>query len=342
MRYVMALEGGGSKTACLIADENPRIVGHGLGGPTNVNFVTPAVARQSVVDAVASALSSCASRPERIDAVCVSHGAADWEEAVRQMVSFGRAVGAGEAEVVRVANLRSRYGVVVIAGTGSVACAVNRKGEAYSSGGWGTPLGDEGGAVDIAMKAIAAAIRAQDGRGRATGLVDEVVAYFGLNHVRDLVPLFYQTGVARHRIGALFYRVHCRAREGDPVARTLLAHAGRELGLCAAAAIRRAGMQDEMFDVAVSGGVTRAGELVLGPMRATVQKRAQGARVWAAKLQPVCGALLIALREAGVPAGVASRVRLRREIRRAGLEGWPGSELEKGGESVSASMVRGM
>jgi len=126
------------------------------------------------------------------------------------------------------------------------------------------------------------------------------------------------------------------------VARSLLTYAGRELGLCAAAAIGRAGMQDEAFDVVVSGGVTRAGELVLSPMRTLVRKRAPRARVWRATLEPVCGALLIALREAGVSAGLASRGRLRREIRRAGLEGWPGSELEKGGKSVSASVVRGM
>jgi len=340
MRYAMALEGGGSKTACLIADQAARIVGHGVGGPTNLNFVSADVARQSVVDAVRSALDSCAHGPGRIEVVCSGHGAPDWEEAVRQIVPFGRGMGAGEDEVVRVANLRSRYGVVVIAGTGSMARAVNRKGQSFGSGGWGTPLGDEGGAVDIAMKAIQAAIRAHDGRGRATALADEVVSYFGLNHLRGLVSVFYQTGVARHRIGALFYRVARSAREGDAVARSLLAYGGRELGLLAAAAIERAGMKGEAFDVVVSGGVVRAGgETVLAPMRRVVQKRAPRARVWRARLDPVCGALIIALREAGASREVASRTNVMREIRRAGLQDWPGAVLEKGGEGVGASVV---
>jgi N-acetylglucosamine kinase len=339
MPYVMGLEGGGTKTACLIADENARIVGHGLGGPTNRNFVRPAVARKSILDAVRLAVKSCSARPKRIDVCCMAYADAEAQALVRRVIPVDRIIPSNEDEVARTANLSSTFGVVVVAGTGSMARAINKKGQGASTGGWGTPLGDEGGAVDVAMKAIAAAIRASDGRGPATRLQEEVVEYFGLANIRELVPLFYQKGVLRHRIGGFFANVLDAAREGDGVAKGILRYAGRELGLCAAAAIRRAGMESEAFDVVVCGGVAQAGALVLRPLANEVRKIAPRARVWSERLSPVCGALLIALRELGLPLNDALRKKLQASIREAGLVGWPSKAVLEGGTDVGRAMA---
>lgn len=339
MGCAVGLEGGGTKTACLIADDDLRILGHGLGGPTNRYFVSAAVAARSVLDAFRAAVGRCSPRPKKIDVLCMAFADPQVQGRLRRVIPVDRVITSSEDEVARTANLPGGFGVVVIAGTGSMARAVNRKGQAASAGGWGPILGDEGSAVDIAMKAILAAIRSTDGREQPTRLPAAVIDYFGLDDLGGLIPLFYQRGVPRHRIGGLFRQVLRLAREGDPVARRIIRDAGKELGILAAGAARRAGMQRQAFDVVVCGGVAQAGPLVMPAVARQVKKVAPRARIWPERLPPVCGALLLAYREMGFALDQAARARLRASMREAGLHGWPSRAVMEGGLDVSATMA---
>jgi N-acetylglucosamine kinase len=343
-RFVMGLDGGGTKTACLVADEHLRSFGHGLGGPTNLNFVSAEVACQSVLQAATGALDTCPVRPARLAAICAVMAGADLLEPLARLIPLGEIIHAGESAPVRAANFSSSAGVVVIAGTGSMASGQNSKGERASAGGWGSTLGDEGSAYDIAMHAVIAAIRAQDGRGQPTALAQVVREHFNISSLGELVNIFYHRGVARHELSRLFPKVAMAARQGDQVARDLLRCAGKELGICAAAAIRRLNMQSEAVEVVASGGVIKAGHLIMRPLRAAVRRAAPQAKVYATRLEPVAGALLMALEHIGLENNARMRSRLIRRLRAEGLGDWPWREILKlagvdaeawGGKSLS-------
>ena len=70
-------------------------------------------------------------------------------------------------------------GVVLIAGTGVVALAIGADGGLRTADGWGPWLGDEGGGAWIGAAGLRAALRAHDGRGPSTTLLDAARARFG-------------------------------------------------------------------------------------------------------------------------------------------------------------------
>jgi len=310
-QMVIGIDGGGTKTACIVADQSGVILGRGLGGPTNPMFVGVQRARQSAKRALTQALKEIGNQDHVFAAACCSgpHSEQIIAEVILRTVEVGAVLTVEEDEPVRFAATGGDYGVVVIAGTGSKAFARDRRGHKATAGGWGDRLGDEGSAGDIAVRALRAAVRAVDGRGAPTVLVNSVREHFGVDDLQELKPIFYPSGVPRHELVEFFHRVLAAARSGDRVAQGIFNEAGQELGLAALAVMRALDMLRNSVPVVLAGGVVVTGELVLGPMCRTISRQAPRAEVVPTPCQPVVGDALLALRTAGV--AVTRRLRGR-------------------------------
>lgn len=84
-----------------------------------------------------------------------------------------------DAVIAHAGALGGKPGVVLIAGTGVVALAIDATGALRTADGWGSWLGDEGGGAWIGTAGLRAALRAHDGRGPSTALLDAARARFG-------------------------------------------------------------------------------------------------------------------------------------------------------------------
>ena len=191
MRYVLGIDGGGSRTACLAADETGRLLGYGHGGPVNTNYVLRQEAVASLKRAISTALESAQLRGEQIDTLCMSAPMAP--DAVEEVVEeFGvrRIRRAAEGETPRWAArfwIDGCVGVTVDAGTGSIARGWTRDGRQAGAGGWGATLGDEGSGYWISLQAMMAVLQAHDGRIKETMLADRVLEHFGTSDVLEMV-----------------------------------------------------------------------------------------------------------------------------------------------------------
>src|ERR1700681_4866894 len=179
----LGIDGGGSKTSCLIGDET-SVLGAGTGAASNVVRVGEAQARESLATAIRQACRVANLEPSQISNVCVGlAGAARPEinELVKDIVSE---VIAGEIKpnevrvvgdmvIVLEAAFGSGPGVIVIAGTGSIAYGRNGEGQTARAGGWGFAISDEGSGHWIGRAVVAAAIRACDGgEGQNVGALE--------------------------------------------------------------------------------------------------------------------------------------------------------------------------
>jgi N-acetylglucosamine kinase-like BadF-type ATPase len=199
-------------------------------------------------------------------------------------------------------------GVLVIAGTGSVAYGQNATGGVSRIGGFGYLIDDAGGGVSIGQAALRAALRAAEGRAPATVLLSMVSARWGgWPQIRRLV---YGEGGGRMLLASLAPLVAKAARRGDRVARGILADAGRALGELVVTAATDLGLLRDPFSVFPVGGVFEMGDLVLDPMRKVLTQRAPRGRCRHPKFPPEVGAALMALEAAGVPATPAILRRL--------------------------------
>jgi N-acetylglucosamine kinase-like BadF-type ATPase len=188
-------------------------------------------------------------------------------------------------------------GVVLIAGTGSIAYGVNQHGYAARAGGWGFVLGDEGSGFWIGRQALVAVVREADGRGPRTRLTPLVLEHFTLPQVTGLVHEVYDKGLHRQAIAALGPVVERARAEGDVVAAEILRNAGAELTLAAASVIERLQMRGDAFQTVLVGGMFRVIPWLVEDVTARLAEVAPRATVMCLDVEPAMGAVHLALKE---------------------------------------------
>jgi len=304
--FVLGVDGGGSRTRCVIADLSGRVLTKGTAGPSNPLTVGVEAAGEAISEAVEAAVRSCGDVIHRFRAACLGVAGVDRpygrEALQREVMSLGlaeRLLVVTDAAAALAGATGCSAGVVVVAGTGSIAYGVNAGGETARAGGWGWMVDDEGSGYDIGRRAMAAALRAYDGRGEQTILADKVKAELALGDLRELIDRLYVTGMKSHEVAALAPLVVEAAAQGDEVAVRILREAGVELGRAAGAVIRRLRLQGR-FTVAETGGVFQFGETICAAFEETVHKAAPECSIGPSRFEPAVGAVLLALQELGV------------------------------------------
>ncbi|MGE5561189.1 MAG: N-acetylglucosamine kinase [Chloroflexota bacterium] len=304
-RLIAAIDGGGTKTTCLVADTEGTILGRGDGGPANSRVSPPDLVTRSLVGALTAACSAagCGSEPrDALLRVCVAAASPPdlVAAALASVMPAERVTVVHEATMALLGALGGSIGCVVLAGTGSFARARGPGGIECHVGGWGVLLGDEGSAYDIGRLALVAVARAADGRGPSTALSDIILEHWGLADPYELKRAVYSGDMTQARIAALAPLVTRAAGRGDHVATAILSNAGRALAVAAATAIRGAGLADGPVTVSTAGGVWRAGDLVTRPFSDELRRMVPEATVTKPLFEPVVGGLLYALNECGV------------------------------------------
>lgn len=301
--YVLGVDGGGTKTTCVLLDKGKKELGRGSGGPSNHQNVGVERTKESIQQAIQGALAMANLPLDTVGAICLGMAGADrpQDEAVicdivRQIHRFPHILVYNDAVAALVGGIGKLEGIVIIAGTGSIAYGVNARGEERRAGGWGYLLGDEGSGYAIGLAALRAAVRAYDGRGASTCLGERLLAHMGLPRVEDLFSLLYLKGFGVDDIANLAPIVTDAAREGDAVAVGILSEAGQELGLAANAVVRGLGMEDEDFEVVLVGGVFKSGPVLLEALRRSILAFAPKAEIIFPRHGPATGAALLALR----------------------------------------------
>jgi N-acetylglucosamine kinase-like BadF-type ATPase len=255
---VVGVDGGTTKTIALVADGRGHILGAGRGG--NSNWTGPDVERpmQVVIDTVRQALKQTGLCGDDIAMGVFGLAGADWpEDYERRQVVLERSgiarrvVVKNDALVGWRAGTRERYGVVIVAGTGSNTAIIAPDGREWCYGYYVR----YGGAGDVARDAIYAVLRQQDGRGPPTSLTEIVLSRLGYPHAEALLKALYTHKLDPQQVLTLCPLVFEAAYSGDEVATSLIVRQGEALAEYATAGIKRFGMQDLAFDVVLSGSL---------------------------------------------------------------------------------------
>lgn len=266
---MLAIEGGGTKTRILLADAAGNVLARELGGPASGLYVRP----RAYVRGIRPLLRRVRRVADRLGGRVTTAGLGApmdrtrVEECVRQIFGPVRFVGVGENEMA-LALYGLRWGISLVAGTGSSCRATNERGEHAGCGGFGPQFGDAGSGYYIGRSAISAAMLAGDGRGAPTVLSEKLCAFYGIARVREIFQFVDRSGhVAGPKVAALTPKVFEAALEGDIVANRICRDAGRELGKLVAAAAHRLAWRKQPVPLVLTGGVFNGGDLILAPLR---------------------------------------------------------------------------
>jgi glucosamine kinase len=295
MRYVLGIDAGGTKTVGLLADETGAVVAEARGGGANLQ-THGELGVEKVFDEIMDTLAL----HHPISAVCLGIAGVDrpHDEAVirgilRRLGHRETARVVNDGAIALVAGAPDRVGVVVLAGTGSIAYGADRSGRTARAGGYGFLLADEGSGYWLGHQSLRATVRADDGRGPQTRLQALVFEALDVASVAELIPRVYEKGLPKHRVAALASLVQRAADEGDPVAAGLIESAGLELALAARSVARQLDFGDEPFPVVLAGGVFKGCPSVAQSL--SRQLDLPKARPTILSVEPAHGAVALAL-----------------------------------------------
>lgn len=235
MPLFLGVDGGQSSTTALIGDETGRVVGYGRAGPCN--HVRGPGGREKFVAAIEGCLAQ-AGRAAGIDALATqweaaclgfSGGPADKQSILESMLRTGRLIVTTDALIALTGATGGEAGIIVIAGTGSIAFGRDDAGRTARAGGWGYVFGDEGGGFDITRQALRAMLRAEEGWGPSTALREALLAATGAANANHLLHSFYTSDFPRPRVASYAKVVDELARAGDIVSREILDEAAARL-----------------------------------------------------------------------------------------------------------------
>jgi len=295
MRYVIGIDAGGTKTIALLADETGRVLAEARGGGANLQThgelevekvfdeVMEAVRQGRTISAVGLGIAGV-DRP---------HDEALIRAILRRLGHRETAVVVNDAAIALVAGAPERVGIVVLAGTGSIAYGADAAGKTARSGGFGFLLADEGSGYWLGHQALRAVVRAADGRGPATRITPVLFEALEVTSVDELVPRVYEKGLPKHRIAALAGVVQKAHDQGDDVARGLIELGAHELALAARAVARQLELGSGPFPVVLAGGAFKACPGMLEPLGRDIGL--PGARPVLLEGEPARGAVRLAL-----------------------------------------------
>jgi N-acetylglucosamine kinase-like BadF-type ATPase len=300
--YVLGIDAGGTKTVCQLADGSGTVVAEARGGGANLQAVGELEVEKVLHEVMETALGERDIVPA---AICLGIAGVDREDDAGVVRGIMRRIGykarvlvVNDALVALEAGAPGAPGIVVIAGTGSIAYGRNAAGEAARAGGWGYVLGDEGSGYWIGRLALRAVVRESDRRGEPTSLTPRVLRHFGVAKPEDLVHQIYYRPLKPSAIAALATEVQHARDEGDGVAAHILDAGARELVAAAQSVALRLAMADESFAFILSGGIFQAVPWLSAELKRRLPSVAPYADVRMLACEPAQGAVRLALAEA--------------------------------------------
>jgi len=259
--HVLGIDAGGTKTVCLLADERGDVVAESRGPGANLHAAGEETVERVLQQVVAGALDG---RPVVPAAICLGIAGVDRQHEADTIAAIMRRIGhrsrvlvVNDALIALAAGAGDDPGIVIISGTGSIVYGRNQRGEAARAGGWGHMIGDEGSGYWIGREALAAVMRAGDGRGPETQLQADVLAHFGIADLSRMPGIVYDRDVPRMSVAALGPIVDRAAGQGDAVARRIIDMAADELALAARSVATRLEMRGDAFTFLLAGTVFR-------------------------------------------------------------------------------------
>src|SRR4051812_48197977 len=230
----LGVDGGQTSTVALIADETGRVLGRGKGGPCN--HVGPAEGRARFFSALGDSLTeACAQAGVTREDVgfasaCLgfSGGPQDKDAYVRELIRSDRYRVTHDAEIALEGATEGLPGIIVIAGTGSMAFGRNGEGEWSRAGGWGYAFGDEGGAFYLARQVLRSALAFEEGWGPPSKLYRKLLNAAEAKTADQILRWFY-AGQPRSVIASYAALLDEAEREDDDLARVILTEGAGEL-----------------------------------------------------------------------------------------------------------------
>src|SRR5437773_4222970 len=293
----LGVDAGASHCSVVLGGEDLKVLGRAEGPPSAMKPGGAAAAAAVIADTSRRAAAQARAPLPAARAVVGAAGAGRAQEqaelaAAVTQAGLARSVRVvPDGEVALMAAFEGRPGIIINAGTGSVAFARDPAGQLHRAGGYGWQLGDEGGGYWLGRRALDVAARAQDGRGEGSTLLARLLGALGLQTFDDLVR--WTATATPAQVAALAPHVINAAGDGEAVAQRAVEEAAREL-VALVLTLERHYPGTGPVSVATAGGLLVAHAPLAEAFRTRLAAESNRARLVTTRVDTPVGALKLA------------------------------------------------
>lgn len=301
MPYFLGIDGGGSKTDCLLVNESGQILSVSDGIGTSYRQY----GKDEVIKTLRQLSERCLSKagvlPVQVSGVCVGlpaygeNASADSDIIFAVEAFLSKVIFVNDVQVGWAGSLACQAGINVVAGTGSIAFGCDGEGNTARSGGWTEVFSDEGSAYWVAVRGMQLFTKQADGRAAKGELYRIIRDAYCIQDDFKFVSVAESELLPRRDKTAAFQKLIAdAAKAGDLSVLAIYTEAAKELASLAVSVKKRLNFDSGKVAVSYSGGMFQVGEMLLNPFRHILQT--EGMCAQKPLLSPVKGAVLLAVK----------------------------------------------
>jgi len=293
MKYIIGVDGGGTKTEAVAYSLEDKELGKGRSGFGNL-LLDPNKALNNIMEAIEKCKNSIEGQGEKCECLCIYLGLAGIEagdniEKVESLLKekFNcRVKASNDADIAHAALLRGEDGIMTISGTGSISYGLY-KGKKARAGGWGHILGDEGSGYFIALEAFKRMTFEEDSALTLSQLTKAIMSKLNINKVNDIKEFIYCA--TKGDIAAYAPVVVELAKASEVNSVHILKLAGSELAIMTERLHKKLGI-NEPINIGIKGSILTEVKIVREEFKSHLEKNLVGVSLIAEDISPTKGA----------------------------------------------------
>ncbi len=314
MKYILGVDGGGSKTTVQISDLGGGKLSRVVCGASSYKSVGKEKAVENLNRGVLKAINNLED-PKNIHFISSCFGFAGndvsedlkiyrgivFNDKIKGYLDPKKIIICNDTRIGLEAGSESKNKIVIIAGTGSNCLGTNEEGRIAGASGWDYILADEGSGYGVGHKALKAVVRSYDGRGEKTMLTRVILEKLKLNKVLDLTSWVYDAPFSKIKISALAKTVCSAALIGDKISMNILTEEAEEASISVITVAKKLGLENKKFDLIFVGGLFKCREYFKNILINKLKKTLPKVNCIPGLINPVEGAIKLAIKNLKVP-----------------------------------------
>ncbi|SHK52660.1 N-acetylglucosamine kinase [Paramaledivibacter caminithermalis] len=301
MKYVIGIDGGGTKTLGYIGNLEGKIIASSSSGPSNYHSIGIKRTKESLGDVINFLCNSVNASIEDIQLLSLGLAGIDRPEDKKNIEEILNFIGVKSEIILKndavsalVGAHGKEYGVITISGTGSISYGMDSKGKLVRAGGWGHIIDDEGSGYDIGRKALGAVFKSYDNRTEKTLLTEKILKYLNLKTVDKIVGYIYSNEITKEHIAQIAPVVFEAAYEKDKTAIDILDKAVDSLVEITETVIKKLEFNGDKINLILDGGILRSVKYMQNKFKERINKEINNINISTPLFNGAIGSLLIA------------------------------------------------
>lgn len=321
INYYIGIDGGGTSTKAYLSDENGIILSFAKGDSSNYQVIGIEKCLLSINNVLDDLFKKIELKKEDQIFSYLGLAGIDTDEDYITMYPYLNKIKylentylVNDSDLALAGANASHKGIVLIAGTGSIALAFDENGYKKRVGGWGHIFDDKGSGYDIAVNSLQSFFRSFDGRDEKSLLYDLILEHFKLNNAEEVFNKVYVNQMERKEISKLSKVIFKAYEKGDEKAKKIIINTALELSELIIAVLKEKDfninsiLKNGTLEVPLVGGIFKSdSNLLFDTLKNNIEKFIHENKIDISnvifsrpKFNPAIGGILLAMKKKNI------------------------------------------